>query len=102
MKATEINPNNGQSMDQLCRLFDEENLKAKGFFSSDPGTADYGFQAVWKVDHFSYWYGGHGVGSNQSHIQTSDQLIERILNDNERYNAGKPFCVTILGSDDSC
>ena len=58
----------------------------------DSPFADYVAEIVRRDDlRFDYTLGGHGIGSNVRHPVSLDSTVERVLQDNERFNAGGSF-----------
>ena len=60
-------------------------------FDGEPMTADYVAEISWNNDKIDYTLGGHGIGFNHVYIPHRDALIERISEDNQRFNRGNAF-----------
>ena len=95
----EIQPSDSKSVDLLAEQIEKKN-KVEVFYPLwDGETADYCGTIEWREDKYHYDWGGHGIGSSHSSIRSSDQMIERVLSDNERFNAGKSFHMKTLNQE---
>lgn len=60
--------------------------------NGDSPFADYVAEITPKENSlFGYTFGGHGIGINTRHSVSLDSTIERVLEDNQRFNAGQFF-----------
>lgn len=64
-------------------------------FREDPRTAEYLAEVRWSVGTIEYTLGGHGIGSNRARVPNQEVLIERIIADNHRFNAGSAFQIEV-------
>jgi len=58
----------------------------------DSPFADYVAEIMRRdASRFDYTVGGHGIGNNTRDPVSLDSTVERVLQDNERFNAGGSF-----------
>lgn len=87
----EINPSKSETIDLLAEKI-EARRKVEVFYPLWDGEfADYGGTVEWRDGRYHYDWGGHGIGNSHSSVKTPDEMIERILSDNERFNRSGSF-----------
>ncbi len=86
-----ITPYNLDDLQYLLKS-DEGSLTAYFPLHGEEGKyADYTAEVSWRKEKISYTLGGHGIGQNTKVVQNKDEIIDRILEDNQRFNNGNAF-----------
>lgn len=87
----EVHPSESSSTGELAETI-ESKSSIKVFYPLWEGNyADYSGKVIWEDGKFLYRFGGHGIGNNSSTAATTEDMISRIMSDNDRFNSGGIF-----------